>query len=73
MQFSVIACKSQFPPYLTALLPQDQIFDPEELEYDPVPEYVSEKKKIKTEPIDDGYKDSDNSGDAESLLQNIFN
>ena len=31
--FPLIACKPTFPPYLSALLPQDQIFDPEDLEY----------------------------------------
>lgn len=29
----VIACKPQFPPYLAALNPTDQVFDFEELEY----------------------------------------
>ncbi|KAK4885805.1 hypothetical protein RN001_002076 [Aquatica leii] len=31
--FPLIACKPTFPPYLSALLPQDQIFDVEDLEY----------------------------------------
>lgn len=49
---SVIACKPQFPPYINALLPKDQIFDPEDLEQDtkhheeqPLPP----KKRIKIE------------------------
>lgn len=48
----MIACKPQFPPYLSALLPQDQIFDPEDLEYDPRSQehHASPpKKRIKSE------------------------
>lgn len=33
--YPLIACKRLYPPYISALLPQDQIFDPEDLEYDP--------------------------------------
>lgn len=31
--FSVIACKPTFPAYLSCLLPTDQVFDFDELEY----------------------------------------
>lgn len=33
--YPLIAAKRLYPPYISALVPQDQIFDPEELEYDP--------------------------------------
>ncbi|KAK9710813.1 Bromodomain associated [Popillia japonica] len=52
--FPLIACKPQFPPYLSALLPQDQIFDPEDLEYDPrSQEHPASppKKRVKQEPV----------------------
>lgn len=49
--FSVIACKPTFPPYLNALLPQDQIFDPEDLEYNhkQQDEGATPRKRIKSE------------------------
>lgn len=44
--FSVIKCKPQFPSYLTALLPQDQIFDSEpEYQVQPETNTVDTKKK----------------------------
>ena len=65
---SVIACKPQFPPYINALLPKDQIFDPEDLEQDtkqheeqPVPP----KKRIKIE-----HKTSENKLPFEINLEN---
>lgn len=47
----MIACKPTFPPYLNALLPQDQIFDPEDLEYNhkQQDEGAAPKKRIKSE------------------------
>lgn len=47
----VIACKAIFPPYLNALLPQDQIFDPEDLEYEAQiePSEQPPRKRIKSE------------------------
>lgn len=48
--FLVIACKPTFPPYLNALLPQDQIFDPEDLEYNhKQTEEGTPRKRIKSE------------------------
>lgn len=49
--FLVIACKPTFPPYLNALLPQDQIFDPEDLEYNhkQQEEGGAPRKRIKSE------------------------
>lgn len=50
MNFTVIACKPTFPPYLNSLLPQDQIFDAEDLEYDHKEDAESPpKKRIKSE------------------------
>lgn len=47
----VIACKPTFPSYLNALLPQDQIFDPEDLEYDHKghEEHQPPRKRLKSE------------------------
>lgn len=47
----MIACKPTFPPYLNALLPQDQIFDPEDLEYDHkvAEDETPPKKRVKSE------------------------
>lgn len=47
----VIACKPTFPPYMNALLPQDQIFDPEDLEYDhkSQEEHQPPRKRLKSE------------------------
>lgn len=45
----MISVKPQFPPYLSALLPQDQIFDPEELEYKVEELKTPPKKRVKTD------------------------
>lgn len=42
--FLVIACKPAYPPYLSALLPQDQIFDPEDLDSDPKSQIMQQQK-----------------------------
>ncbi|XP_023012880.1 transcription initiation factor TFIID subunit 8 [Leptinotarsa decemlineata] len=54
--FPLIASKPAYPPYLSALLPQDQIFDPEDLDFDPKSQIIQQqknhdraKKKIKPE------------------------
>ncbi|KAJ8966317.1 hypothetical protein NQ314_003582 [Rhamnusium bicolor] len=54
--FPLIACKPVYPPYLSALLPQDQIFDPEDLDFDPKSQIIQQqenhdkaKKRIKPE------------------------
>ncbi|KAF5304690.1 hypothetical protein FQA39_LY09467 [Lamprigera yunnana] len=49
--FPLIACKPTFPPYLTPLLPQDQIFDVEDLEYIAKEQEQNSppKKRIKSE------------------------
>lgn len=51
--FSVISCKSQFPNYISALLPQDQIFEPEsDFQFEPTP--VKKKKEQKIEETEEG-------------------
>lgn len=49
--FPLIACKPTHPPYLSALLPQDQIFDPEDLEYTAKDQIQNQqpRKRIKSE------------------------
>lgn len=46
--FLVISCKPQFPSYISALLPQDQIFEPEpDFQFDSNP--VKKKKEQQSE------------------------
>lgn len=70
--FLVIACKSIFPPYLTALLPQDQIFDPEDLEYEAQIEPTEQppRKRLKSETK---QSESANQSDAndEAVLEDL--
>ncbi|XP_018333255.1 transcription initiation factor TFIID subunit 8 [Agrilus planipennis] len=49
--FPLIACKPAFPPYLSALLLSDQVFDAEDLEYDPKTQDQNQppKKKQKSD------------------------
>lgn len=47
--FPLITCKTEFPPYLNALMPQDQIFDAEDLEYKTEEINPPPKKRVKTE------------------------
>jgi transcription initiation factor TFIID subunit 8 len=62
MFFLVIGCTPQFPNYLSALLPQDQIFDSDsDLEVSPV------KKKKEKEP-ENKSKDANKEG----ILCNYF-
>ncbi|KAG5890655.1 hypothetical protein JTB14_034943 [Gonioctena quinquepunctata] len=42
--FPLIAGKPTYPPYLSALLPQDQIFDPEDLDFDPKSQIIQQQK-----------------------------
>ncbi|XP_043271771.1 transcription initiation factor TFIID subunit 8-like [Venturia canescens] len=47
--FPLVACKPQFPSYLSALLPQDQVFEPDqEFHFEPSP--VKKKKETKKNP-----------------------
>lgn len=51
--FLVISCKSQFPNYISALLPQDQIFEPDaDFQFEPSP--VKKKKDQQTEETEEG-------------------
>lgn len=51
--FPLIACKPQFPSYLSALLPQDQIFETDQdFQFEPSP--VKKKKEQKTEEKEEG-------------------
>lgn len=45
--FPLIAIKPAYPPYLSALLPQDQIFDPEDLDFDPKSQILQQQKEHK--------------------------
>ncbi|KAF7278546.1 hypothetical protein GWI33_008250 [Rhynchophorus ferrugineus] len=45
--FPLIAAKPSYPPYLSALLPQDQIFDPEDLDSDPKSLIIQQQKEHK--------------------------
>lgn len=51
--FSVVACKPQFPSYLSALLPQDQVFESDQdFHFEPSP--VKKKKEPEVEEKDEG-------------------
>lgn len=51
----VISCKPQFPSYISALLPQDQIFEPDpDFHFDSNP--VKKKKEQQSEEIEEGNK-----------------
>lgn len=83
--FPLIACKPTFPPYLSALLPQDQIFDLEDLEYDAKAHIQSQppRKRIKSESKqsdskmqtddDDTREEGNKMGEKESLNWEIDN
>ncbi|CAG9821198.1 unnamed protein product [Phaedon cochleariae] len=82
--FPLIACKPVYPPYLSALLPQDQIFDPEDLDFDPKSQIIQQQKnhdrakkkikaEIKTEPGEEveqevDHNESKNSEDNQGGL-----
>ncbi|XP_063235648.1 transcription initiation factor TFIID subunit 8 [Bacillus rossius redtenbacheri] len=51
--FPLIACKPQFPPYLKALLPQDQVFDPEE-EFTSTPQRARKARELEGDGEGDG-------------------
>ncbi|CAG5087702.1 Similar to Taf8: Transcription initiation factor TFIID subunit 8 (Drosophila melanogaster), partial [Cotesia congregata] len=53
----IIACKPQFPPYLSALMPQDQVFEPEtEFDFERTAP-VKKRKETKTNDDDDDDDD----------------
>lgn len=50
----MIACKPQFPSYLSALLPQDQIFESEpEFNFDPTPVKKRKEQKANADAKED--------------------
>ena len=50
---SVISCKPQFPSYLSALLPQDQIFETDQdFQFEPSP--IKKKKEQEREELEEG-------------------
>lgn len=51
----MIACKPQFPSYLSALLPQDQVFETDQdFQFEPTP--VKKKKEQKMEETEEGIR-----------------
>lgn len=66
--FPLIACKPQFPPYLAALNPTDQVFDFEELEYHFLVANRTEDLTSKDVDSDDNDEDKDmkEGGDKDS-------
>ncbi|CAH0551873.1 unnamed protein product [Brassicogethes aeneus] len=71
--FPLIACKPPYPPYLSALLPQDQIFDPEDLDFDPKSQILQqvkdakeakERKRVKIEPKEEVEEAEENLNDS---------
>jgi transcription initiation factor TFIID subunit 8 len=64
----VIACKPAYPPYLSALIPQDQIFDPEDLEYDHKSQMIQQSKEQKSKEKVEPKDEEDN---EETLIDSI--
>lgn len=53
----MVACKPQFPAYLSALLPQDQIFEPDqEFHFEPSPVKKKKESKKTSEDTEDASK-----------------
>lgn len=51
----VISCKPQFPSYISALLPQDQIFEPDtDFQFEPNP--VKKKKEQEGKETEEGIR-----------------
>lgn len=83
----MIAFKPNYPPYLSALMPQDQIFDAEDLELDPKSQILQQQKnhdkatkKLKTEikeeedqdeSMNDSFKSEDNTS-ATNYIDNPY-
>ncbi|VEN34029.1 unnamed protein product [Callosobruchus maculatus] len=82
--FPLIACKPSHPPYLSALLPQDQIFDPEDLDVDPKSQIVQQqknhdkakkqkeiKKEVKVEPVENQDVSQNESVKSDDNIANV--
>ncbi|KAK1125799.1 Transcription initiation factor TFIID subunit 8 [Melipona quadrifasciata] len=62
--FPLISCKPQFPSYLSALLPQDQVFETDQdFQFEPSP--IKKKKEQEREELEEGMK-----GQNEDVEQN---
>lgn len=79
--FPLIACKPVYPPYLSALLPQDQIFDPEDLDIDPKSQILQQQKnhdkaknQVKQElKMEDNEQTQENLNESRTSEDNINN
>ncbi|EFN80950.1 transcription initiation factor TFIID subunit 8 [Harpegnathos saltator] len=67
--FPLISCKSQFPNYISALLPQDQIFEPDtDFQFESSP--VKKKKEQQTEETEEGNQgQNENEQNGETATQ----
>ena len=62
--FPLISCKPQFPSYLSALLPQDQVFETDQdFQFEPSP--IKKRKEQEREESEEGMK-----GQNEDVEQN---
>ena len=68
--FPLVACKPQFPSYLSALLPQDQVFESDQdFHFEPSP--VKKKKEPEVEEKDEGMKGQNEGAEqnGEAMMQ----
>ena len=67
---SVVACKPQFPSYLSALLPQDQIFDnDQDFQFEPAP--VKKKKESKNLPAEETKKSATKCSTKTAIIEDV--
>ncbi|XP_076651540.1 TBP-associated factor 8 [Halictus rubicundus] len=74
--FPLISCKPQFPSYLSALLPQDQVFETDQdFQFEPSP--VKKKKEQELEETEEGMKvqneDTEQNGETTTQQDAIDN
>ncbi|XP_057330622.1 transcription initiation factor TFIID subunit 8 [Microplitis mediator] len=66
--FLLIACKPQFPPYLSALMPQDQVFEPEiEFDFERTPVKKRKDTKNNDDVIEEGAIKTDSPEPSEEV------
>ncbi|XP_039757327.1 transcription initiation factor TFIID subunit 8 [Pararge aegeria] len=65
--YPLIACKPTFPPYLACLLPTDQVFDFDELEYHF--QVANRTEDLPADKKDQSDNEGDNGGDNENSSQ----
>lgn len=74
--FPLIACKPQYPSYLSALLPQDQIFETDQ-DFQLEPSPVKKKKEQPVEETEEGMNvqtdDTEQNGESSAQLDAIDN